>query len=301
MAQAYDKKAPQTKITLDDYPAALMYAAKADQGEVPSRLLLRARHPAARQPQPLSQPAAKAPARAPRRGVHQAPDRGQALRRWKRPVGQVGARCLRHPAECAAWRCSKSTVVRNVADTADPSSSSRNGRSISTWTGDQLRCFLDTMADHELYPLHLLAATTGMRRGEIASLRWHNGDLKAARLTISQQTVSVQYQRPQDAHQPPQHPPRPSHCRRVAPLPIRRAHGHRPAQRQRLRVRQARRLAHPPRPDQPDLRARRRQARRPPHPPTRPAPHPRHHPAATERAPQGRQPSAWATPASRSP
>ena len=88
----------------------------------------------------------------------------------------------------------KGTVARNVADTADPPSISRSGRSISVWTGDQLRCFFDAMADHELYALYLLAATTGMRRGEIAGLLWHNVDLEAARLTINQQIVSVQYQ-----------------------------------------------------------------------------------------------------------
>ena len=88
----------------------------------------------------------------------------------------------------------KGTVARNVADTADPPSISRSGRSISVWTGDQLRRFLDAMADHELYPLYLLAATTGMRRGELAGLPWHNVDLEAARLTINQQIVSVQYQ-----------------------------------------------------------------------------------------------------------
>ena len=88
----------------------------------------------------------------------------------------------------------KGTVVRNVADTADPPSISRSGRSICVWTGDHLRCFLDAMADHELHALYLLAATTGMRRGEIAGLLWHNVDLDAARLTINQQIVSVQYQ-----------------------------------------------------------------------------------------------------------
>ena len=87
----------------------------------------------------------------------------------------------------------KGTVVRNVADTADPPSISRSGRSISVWTGDQLRRFLDAMADHELYPLYLLAATTGMRRGELAGLPWSNVDLDAARLTVNQQIVSVQY------------------------------------------------------------------------------------------------------------
>ena len=81
-----------------------------------------------------------------------------------------------------------------MANTADPPSISRSGRSVSVWTGDQLRCFLDAMADHELHALYLLVATTGMRRGEVAGLRWHNVDLEAARLTINQQIVSVQYQ-----------------------------------------------------------------------------------------------------------
>ena len=47
---------------------------------------------------------------------------------------------------------------------ARKASTASSGRSISVWTGDQLRRFLDAMADHELYPLYLLAATTGMRR-----------------------------------------------------------------------------------------------------------------------------------------
>ena len=33
-----------------------------------------------------------------------------------------------------------------------------------------------------LFPLYLLTATTGMRRGEIAGLLWHNVDLNATRL-----------------------------------------------------------------------------------------------------------------------
>ena len=33
-----------------------------------------------------------------------------------------------------------------------------------------------------------------LRRSEIAGLLWHNVDLEAARLTINQQIVSVQYQ-----------------------------------------------------------------------------------------------------------
>jgi integrase len=88
----------------------------------------------------------------------------------------------------------KGTVIRNVADLADPPSISRSGRSMSVWTGDELRVFLAAMADHDLYPIYFLAATTGMRRGELAGLPWRNVDLDAARLTVNQQIVSVGYQ-----------------------------------------------------------------------------------------------------------
>lgn len=47
------------------------------------------------------------------------------------------------------------------------------------------------MADHELDPFD---ATSGIRRGEIAGLRWHNVCRDAARLTVNRQVVSVQYQ-----------------------------------------------------------------------------------------------------------
>ncbi|MCP4309346.1 MAG: site-specific integrase [bacterium] len=88
----------------------------------------------------------------------------------------------------------KGTVFRNVADIADPPSISRSGRSMNVWTSDQLRAFLEGITGHDLYPLYFLAATTGMRRGELAGLRWRNVDLDAARLTVNQQVVSVEYE-----------------------------------------------------------------------------------------------------------
>ena len=88
----------------------------------------------------------------------------------------------------------KGTVFRNVADIADPPSISRSGRSMNVWSSEQLRVFLDEMAGYELFPLYFLAATTGMRRGELAGLRWRNVDLDAARLTVNQQVVSVEYE-----------------------------------------------------------------------------------------------------------
>ena len=49
------------------------------------------------------------------------------------------------------------------------------------------------ISGHELHQLCLVAATTGMRRGEVAGLTWRNVDLDAARLTVNQQILSVGY------------------------------------------------------------------------------------------------------------
>ena len=191
----------------------------------------------------------------------------------------------------------KGTVVRNVADLADPPAAGRSEQAMSVWTSDELRCFLEAIAGHDLYLLYLLAATTGMRRGELAGLTWRNVDLDAARLTVNRQADPVgrlQHHReqPQVRHEPAHHRPRSAHRRRTAPPPpepTRTAHGHRASQRRRLRVRQARRLTRPPGLHQPDLPACRDQARCAPHPLPRPAPHPRPHPAATRGQRQGGQ------------
>ena len=87
----------------------------------------------------------------------------------------------------------RGTVVRNVADLADPPAAGRSEQAMSVWTSDELRCFLEAISGHDLYPLYLLAATTGMRRGELAGLTWCNVDLDAARLTVNQQILSVGY------------------------------------------------------------------------------------------------------------
>ena len=87
----------------------------------------------------------------------------------------------------------KGTVVRNVADLADPPAAGRSEQAMSVWTSEELRYFLEAISGHGLYPLYLLAATTGMRRGELAGLTWRNVDLDAARLTVNRQILSVGY------------------------------------------------------------------------------------------------------------
>ena len=55
------------------------------------------------------------------------------------------------------------------------------------WSADELRRFLDLVSADERYPLWRLAASTGMRRGELLGLRWRDVDLDRARLQVSQQ------------------------------------------------------------------------------------------------------------------
>jgi integrase len=78
-------------------------------------------------------------------------------------------------------------LVRNPADMADPP---RAGRSRAlAWTAGELARFLEHVADDRLFALWRLAATSGMRRGELLGLTWRALDLDNARLEVSQQLV----------------------------------------------------------------------------------------------------------------
>jgi integrase len=57
------------------------------------------------------------------------------------------------------------------------------------WPPEVLGAFLDAVADHRLYPVFVLAAFTGLRRGEIAGLQWADIDLDGAKLTVARQRV----------------------------------------------------------------------------------------------------------------
>jgi integrase len=61
------------------------------------------------------------------------------------------------------------------------------------WTGEQLRGFLDSVRGDRLYPLWLLAVTTGARRGEVLGLSWDNINLDTGELTINESVVLVGY------------------------------------------------------------------------------------------------------------
>lgn len=77
-------------------------------------------------------------------------------------------------------------LARNPADAADPPRASQREGAAAAWDSDTLRRFLVAARDSgdRLYPLWVLLATTGMRRGEALGLRWCDVDLEAGRLRI---------------------------------------------------------------------------------------------------------------------
>jgi len=65
---------------------------------------------------------------------------------------------------------------------------------MATWTPEELRSFLGAIASHRLASAYVLAASTGMRRGEILGLRWNDLDLAKATLAVRQTIISVGYE-----------------------------------------------------------------------------------------------------------
>ncbi len=83
-------------------------------------------------------------------------------------------------------------LSRNPADQADPPKAVNTDMRI--WTPEHLQTFLTSVRQDRLYAAWLLAATTGMRRGEVVGLRWSDVDLEAGRLTVRQIRTVANYQ-----------------------------------------------------------------------------------------------------------
>jgi integrase len=60
-----------------------------------------------------------------------------------------------------------------------------------SWTPEEARRFLRVVTDDRLYALWVLVLATGMRRGELAGLRWPDVDLNAGGLAVRRSRVSV--------------------------------------------------------------------------------------------------------------
>jgi integrase len=83
-------------------------------------------------------------------------------------------------------------LVRNVAEAADPPAARSPEQRV--WSPAQLGAFLAHVRGDRLYALWLLVATTGMRRGELAGLRWADVDLDHATVTPLVPRVVVDHQ-----------------------------------------------------------------------------------------------------------
>jgi integrase len=78
-------------------------------------------------------------------------------------------------------------IARNPAADASPPAKPKS--TASAWSARELRTFLAHVADDRLFALWRLAATTGMRRGELLAVTWRALDLDGARLQIDQQLI----------------------------------------------------------------------------------------------------------------
>ena len=81
-------------------------------------------------------------------------------------------------------------LSRNVADAAT-APKQRPAASLRVWTADELRAFLRHTEGDYYFPPLFLAATSGMRRGEVLGLRWTDLDLAAGRIAVRQSLVAV--------------------------------------------------------------------------------------------------------------
>lgn len=124
------------------------------------------------------------------------------LYRWLERQGRrdgepLAPKSVRHVHTCLrktlADAVERGYVLRNVADLAHPPTqkASRSRSAKAVWSPMQLRAFLSAAADDPLYAALMLLSSTGMRRGEVAGLRWSTVDVEAGALTVRYTTTMV--------------------------------------------------------------------------------------------------------------
>jgi len=80
-------------------------------------------------------------------------------------------------------------LARNPADAVDPPKS--RGAPMQTYDLEQTAQLIEAMRPTRMFIPTLLAVPCGMRRGEIAALRWRSVDLDAARLAVVESAEQV--------------------------------------------------------------------------------------------------------------
>ena len=80
-------------------------------------------------------------------------------------------------------------IPRNPVANVDAARVARQPMHI--WSPEQVRKFLEKAVDDRYYALYVLAFTTGMRKGELLALQWHDIDLEAGTLSVRHTLVEV--------------------------------------------------------------------------------------------------------------
>ncbi len=73
-------------------------------------------------------------------------------------------------------------LVKNVARLVKPPQIPKS--QTKTWTDEELMQFLDFTKNSRYHIIFLLAATTGMRRGEVLGVKWEDIDLTTGKLSV---------------------------------------------------------------------------------------------------------------------
>ncbi len=90
--------------------------------------------------------------------------------------------------DAVRWRL----VPFNAAADADPPRVTR--QRMQVWTRDDLRAFLDHVAEDRLFAMWRTFAMSGLRRGEVLGLLWKHVDFDHAVLNVEQSRVNVGYE-----------------------------------------------------------------------------------------------------------
>lgn len=80
-------------------------------------------------------------------------------------------------------------LPRNVADHTTPPTG--KNKQMTLLTEDELFTFLETVKEDRLFAAYLLAATTGLRRGELLGLCWDSVDLERGAVTVQRQLLRL--------------------------------------------------------------------------------------------------------------
>jgi len=118
--------------------------------------------------------------------------RGSRAAPSPRPEGPLGPKTVRNVhalvSKALGDAVDDGLLAANPAAKARPPSAPRGHHNMRSWTADELRSFLTFVAGDELSAAWRLAASTGMRRGEILGLRWSDVDTDK-RIVVVRHTI----------------------------------------------------------------------------------------------------------------